>query len=46
VFDGTVTISRGAVLANMLDAPVAKLATRHNINARQHFVNAWTLKYN
>src|SRR5450432_3961204 len=39
----TAAISWSAMLANMLDAPVAELAVSYDINACQHLFNARTL---
>ena len=43
VFDGTTFVRRSAVLANVLDAPVAKLTMRDNVNACEDLIDAWTL---
>ena len=42
--DGAASISWRAVLADMLDAPVAELAVSNNVNALQDFVDARTLQ--
>jgi len=39
----TAAISRSAMLADMLNAPIAKLAMSNDINALEDFLNAWTL---
>jgi len=43
MFDGTTFVRRSAVLANVLDAPVAKLTMRDNVNACEDLIDAWTL---
>ena len=43
VVDGTAAISGSAMLADVLDAPVAKLAVSNNIDTSENFVNAGTL---
>jgi hypothetical protein len=43
MIDGTAAVSRGTVFADMLDAPVAKLAVCHNVNVCKDFFNAWAL---
>ena len=40
---GTATISRKAMLADVLDAPVAELAMRDNVDAVEDLVDAGTL---
>lgn len=41
--DGTAAVGRGAVLANVLDAPVAKLAMGDDVDVGEDFLNAWAL---
>ena len=43
VVDGVVAVRDGAVLANVLDAPVAELTMGDNVNAGKDLVDAWTL---
>lgn len=43
MLDSTAFVGRSSVLADMLDAPVAKLTVRDNVNVGEHFPNAWTL---
>jgi hypothetical protein len=43
VVDGTATISRSTVFADMLDAPVPELAMSNHVNACKNLINAWTL---
>ena len=45
VVDGTAAVSGGAVLANVLDAPVAKLPVGYNVNIGEDFLNAGSLYY-
>jgi len=45
VVHGAAAISRGAVLADMLNAPVTKLAMCDNVDVRQDFLDARTLWY-
>ena len=42
--NSTATISRSAVLADVLDTPVAKLTVRDDINASKNLVDAGTLE--
>ena len=44
VVDGSGTISRGAVLANVLDAPIAKLAMGNDVDAREDLVDTGALQ--
>lgn len=44
VIDGTATVGRSTVLADVLDAPVAKLAVCHDVDIGKDFFNAWTLE--
>lgn len=41
--DGSAAVSRGAMLADVLDAPVAKLAMSDNVDIGKHLLNARTL---
>lgn len=41
--NGTATISWGAMLADVLDAPVAELTMGDDINASKHLIDAGTL---
>jgi hypothetical protein len=41
--DSTVTISRSAVLADVLDAPVAELSVGDDINTGENFVDTGAL---
>lgn len=43
MINGTAAVRRGTMLADMLDAPVAKLAVRHNIDVGKDFLDAWAL---
>jgi hypothetical protein len=43
MINGTTAISRSAMLANMLDAPVSKLAVSDNINAGKYLFDTGTL---
>jgi hypothetical protein len=43
MINGPATIRRCPVLADVLDAPVAKLPVGYNIDIGQHLLNAWTL---
>jgi hypothetical protein len=43
VVDGTAAISRGTMLADVLNAPVAELAMGNHIDASEDFVDAGTL---
>lgn len=43
MINGTAAVRRGTMLANMLDAPVAKLTVRHNIDVGKDFLDAWAL---
>jgi len=43
VVNSTAAISWGTMLADMLDAPVAKLTMSDDINAGENFLNTWTL---
>jgi len=43
MISGTTAISRGAMLANMLDAPVSKLAVSDNVNAGKYLFDTGTL---
>ncbi len=43
VVNGTAAISWSAVLADVLNAPVAELAVSDNIDASKDFLNTWTL---
>ena len=41
--DGTAAVSGSTMLTNVLDAPIAKLAMRNDIDASKDFVDAGTL---
>lgn len=41
--NGTAAVRRGTMFANMLDAPVAKLAVRHDVDVGEDFLNTWAL---
>jgi hypothetical protein len=41
--NGTAAISWCTMLANMLNAPIAKLAVSNDINAGQYLLDTWTL---
>lgn len=41
--DSTVAVRESAMLADVLDAPVAELAVGDNIDAGKNFIDAWTL---
>ena len=41
--DGAAAVSRGAMLADVLDAPVSKLAMRNNVDVGQDFLDTGTL---
>lgn len=41
--DGTAAVLRSAVLTDVLDAPVAKLAMGDNVNVGKDLLNAGTL---
>lgn len=43
MINGTAAVRRGTMFANMLDAPVAKLAVRHDVDVGKDFLNAWAL---
>lgn len=43
MIDSAAAILRGAMLANMLDAPVAELAMSYDVDVGQYFVDAGTL---
>jgi hypothetical protein len=43
--NGSAAISWGTMLADVLDAPVAKLAMSNDVNACQNFLNARALEY-
>ena len=43
MISGTTAVSRSAVLANVLDAPVSKLAVSDNINASKYLFDTGTL---
>lgn len=43
--DGTAAVGRGTVFADMLDAPVAKLAVSHDVDVGKDFFNAWALQH-
>jgi hypothetical protein len=43
VVNGATSVSGSAMLADVLNAPVAKLTVGDNIDAGQHFVDAGTL---
>ena len=43
MINSTSAISRGAVLADVLNTPVTKLAMGDDIDASQNFLNAWAL---
>jgi len=43
VVDSTAAISRGTVLANVLNAPVAKLAVGHDVDVGEDLLNAGAL---
>lgn len=45
MINGSATISWGTMLADVLDAPVAKLAVSNNVNACQNFLNARALEH-
>lgn len=42
--DGTAAVGRGAVLANVLDAPVAKLPVSNNVDVGEDFLDAGSLQ--
>jgi len=44
MLDGTALVSRTAVLANVLDAPVTELTVRDDVDASEDFVDTGTLK--
>ena len=46
MIDSAAPVRRGAMLADMLDAPVAKLAMSHNVDVGQDFFDAGTLGSN
>lgn len=41
----TAAVRRGTMFANVLDAPVAKLAVRHDVDVGKDFLNAWALQH-
>lgn len=43
VVNGTASIRWSAMLANMLNAPIAELSMRNNIDVREHLFDAWSL---
>lgn len=43
VIDGASTVRRVAMLTDVLDAPVAKLAMSDDVDASQNFIDAWAL---
>lgn len=45
MIDSTAAVGGGTVFADMLDAPVAKLAVCHDVDVGKDFFNAWTLQY-
>lgn len=45
VVDGTTPVCRGAVLANVLDAPVAKLPVGNNVNVGEYFLDTGSLQH-
>lgn len=42
--DGSAAVRRTSVFADVLDAPISKLAVGNNVNVGEHFFNAWTLQ--
>ena len=46
VVDGTSTVRRAAVLADVLDAPITELTMSNDINAGKNFVDARALQSN
>jgi hypothetical protein len=44
MINGAAAISWCAMLADVLNAPVAKLAMSNNINAGKNFFDAWALE--
>lgn len=45
VIDGTSAVWRRAVLADMLDAPIAELAMGDDINAGKDFIDTWAFVF-
>ena len=43
MINGTTTVSRGAMFADMLDAPIAELTMSYDIDTLEHFINARAL---
>lgn len=43
MINGTAAVRRGAMFANMLDAPVSKLAVRHDVDVGEDFLDARAL---
>jgi hypothetical protein len=43
VVDGAAPICRQTMLTDVLDAPIAELAVRDNVNIRKDFFNTWAL---
>lgn len=41
----TAAVCRCTMFANVLDAPVSKLAVRHDVDVGKDFLNAWALQY-
>lgn len=41
----TAAVRRGTMFTNVLDAPVAKLAVRHDVDVGKDFLNAWALQH-
>jgi hypothetical protein len=44
MLDGAAFVMGGAVLANMLDTPISKLAVSKHINFCQYLFDSWTLR--
>lgn len=43
MINSTAAVRRGTMFANMLDAPVSKLAVGHDVDVGEDFLNAWAL---
>lgn len=44
MLDGTALVMGSAVLTDVLDAPISKLAMGKGVDMRQHLFDGWTLR--
>ena len=45
VVNSTAAVNRCSMLANVLDAPISKLAVSNNVDTSKNFFDAWALQY-